>query len=152
MYKITRKAESGRSMLEIIGVLAIMTIMSAGAFVMIRSAMATQRRNTVMDDFSKIVTGVRTLFADYDNLKDWTSGDDVLAAMAIDDNGPYSGSKYAVTVDKTDASFQTFRVSITHVPDRDCIVLAKKSWPGAVKNSVKYNCNGTGFVNVAYTK
>ncbi len=154
MLKITRQPESGRSMLEIIGVLAIMAIMSAGAFVMIRNAMATQRRNTVMDDFSKIVTGVRTLFADHDDLSELKDkGADVMVAMSIDSDGPYAGSVYEVNINTNDSTNQTFVVTIKNLPTKDCVVLSQKSWQNSVSPYKNSNCNtGTRYVSVYYEK
>ena len=70
MQKIIKNPESGRSLLEIVGVLAIMMLMSVGALILVRSATMSQKRAAVMDEVSKIVTGIRTLYADYDDLSD----------------------------------------------------------------------------------
>ena len=150
MRKIINMAELGRSMIEIVGVLAIMTIMSAGAFVMIRSAMASQRRNTVIDDVSKIVTGVRTLFADQDDLSELSDkGDDVMDAMAVGQTCPYDGCKYELSLNGGDNTNQTFNVKVTSVPRRDCIVLKSKSWPDVV--DVDSDCD-RGWVELQYNK
>ena len=60
MKKSYKNQESGRSIIEIMGVLGLMGLISIGAFVLIRSGMASHRRTMVMDDVSKIVTGVRS--------------------------------------------------------------------------------------------
>ena len=155
MLRFTKKTESGRSMIEIIGVLAIMAIISAAAFVLIRSAMATQRRNQVVNDFMNIASGVRTLFADYDNLETMAglTGTSVLSAIGIDiDNTPYNGAFYDVHVDVEDATYQYFVVSISNLPTRDCNALNAMDWPGASSDS-EGTCNGNdNQVSVEYKK
>lgn len=149
--KIIKNTESGRSMLEIIGVLAIMTLMSAGAFIMIRSSMATQRRNTVVDDFSKIVTGVRTLYSDYDDLTVF-DGEGAMAAMGIDKNKtPYNNATYSVTR-VGNGKDGRFDVKISGLPNKDCIVLARRSWPDSIGKSSSCPKSGSQYVSVTYRK
>ena len=52
------KDESGRSMIEMLGVLAIMGGITVGAIGIISSAMRTQKRSTVNDDVIQMVAGV----------------------------------------------------------------------------------------------
>lgn len=160
MKGIMRNSESGRSMMEIIGVLALMTIMTAGAFVLVRSAMATQRRNQVSDDVINIVAGMRALFAEYDDfspiLNATTSSqptsDDILDAIGVNRNGPYDGSFYEVKIlnEASDPTMQTFRVEIHNLPYRDCIVLLNKPWTDAI--DVDGGCEGVDSIEVYYTK
>ena len=44
------KMESGRSMIEMLGVLAIMGVLTVGAIGLISTAMRTQKRNTVNEE------------------------------------------------------------------------------------------------------
>ena len=148
MSGIYRQQESGRSMIEIIGVLAIMGLMTVAAFVLIRNGMATQKRNVVIDDVSKIMTGVRTLYADYDNLSN-LDGAGALAAMGVDDNGPYEGSSYSVAKDSSDNT--RFIITISNLPVRDCTVLAAKKWADSVEKSSDCSSGG-GSVSIKYDK
>ena len=59
--------ESGRSMIEMLGVLAIMGVITVGAIEMIQLAMNTQKRNTVNEEVLQIVTQVRSVFGEYDD-------------------------------------------------------------------------------------
>lgn len=169
MLRFTKKTESGRSMIELIGVLAIMAIISAAAFVLIRSAMATQRRNQVVNDFMNIASGVRTLFADYDNLETVAdlNSDDIFGAIGVDpDNTPYKNCKYSVTLDNSDNTYQTFTVWIfgtntgaSNLPARDCLALKSMNWPGAVSGAADSAsvCSGADsteahYVGVKYKK
>jgi len=61
--KVAKKHESGRSMIEMVGVLAIMGLITAAAFVLITSALRSQRLVRIDDDVSAIAAGVRLLYA-----------------------------------------------------------------------------------------
>ena len=151
MSRIYKGKESGRSMIEIIGVLAMMGLMTVGAFVLIRNGMATQKRNTVIDDVSKIVTGIRTLYAEHDDLSELEDkGDDAMAAMEISNSGPYEDTVYSVDLDTTNSS--RFVVTIENLPARDCTVLASKTWPEAVSRTSNCTAGGNYKVSITYDK
>ena len=152
MSKIFIGKESGRSMVEIVGVLAMMALMTVGAFVLIRNGMATQKRNTVIDDVSKIVTGIRTLYAEHDDLsKLKDKGDDALAALEISTSGPYENSVYSVNKDSSDNS--RFVITIKNLPKRDCVVLATKKWPESVGTPTSSCTSGGDFkITITYDK
>ena len=148
MSGIYRQQQFGRSMIEIIGVLAIMGLMTVASFALIRNGTATQKRNTVIDDVSKIVTGIRSLYADYDNLST-LDGEGALDAIAVDEKGPYEDSSYSVAKDSSDNT--RFVVTISGLPKRDCTVLAAKKWSDSVGKSS--NCgSGGGSVSITYDK
>ena len=67
MEAIHMKQESGRSMIEMLGVLAIMGVITVGAIEMIQLAMNTQKRNTVNEEVLQIVTQVRNIHGEYDD-------------------------------------------------------------------------------------
>ena len=55
--------QSGRSMIEMVGVLAVAGLLTAGAFVLVKSGMASQKRNRAADEISTLVQGVSALTA-----------------------------------------------------------------------------------------
>ena len=59
MKKQNKKHESGRSMIEMVGVLAVMGLITAAAFVLITSAMRSQKLSRADDDISALAAGVR---------------------------------------------------------------------------------------------
>ncbi len=63
MFKFLRKQESGRSMIEMVGVLAVAGLLTAGAFVLVKSGMASQKRNRAADEISTLAQGVRSFAA-----------------------------------------------------------------------------------------
>ena len=151
MKKSCKNQEFGRSIVELLGVLGIMGLISVGAFVLIRSGMVNQKRTMVMDDVSSIVTGVHALFADYDNYDkigtDCTKGEDILAAIAVGADGPYDNVKYNVcrTTDKT-----KFIVVVSGLSASDCAVLAAKAWTGAVGEAAKDECSRNNRIKITY--
>lgn len=146
MSGIYRNSQLGRSMVEIVGVLAIMMLISAGAFVLIRSGMASQRRTIVSDDISKIVSGIRTLYADYDDL-DTLDGPGALAAMGVDTDGPFEGTTYSVA--KDNSNNRRFVVTISNLPPDECVILETKTWPGAVNTTPQCSSNS---ISITYNK
>lgn len=140
------RQESGRSMVEIIGVISIMALITAGAFVLIRNSMAAQRRSRIMDDVSKIVTGIRSLYAEYDALESLDS-DSALAAMSVDANGP-DGVTYSVSVDNHNNAYDRFVVTVSGLSNKDCTVFKIQTWTDAVENPT---CSG-GELEITYDK
>ena len=61
------RQESGRSMIEMLGVLAIMGVITVGAIGMISTAMRTQKLTAVNDEVVQMVTMVRTIHGEYDD-------------------------------------------------------------------------------------
>ena len=58
-----KKLESGRSMIEMLGVLAIIGVLSVGGIAGYSKAMTKFKTNKVADNVSMIVTNIRTLYA-----------------------------------------------------------------------------------------
>ena len=71
-----KKLESGRSMIEMLGVLAIIGVLSVGGIAGYSKAMNKFKTNKVADNLSMIVTNIRTLYAqqnDYSGLTNDTA-------------------------------------------------------------------------------
>ena len=71
-----KKLESGRSMIEMLGVLAIIGVLSVGGIAGYSKAMNKFKTNKVADNVSMIVTNIRTLYAQqktYDGLENTTA-------------------------------------------------------------------------------
>jgi len=122
------KQESGRSMIEMLGVLAIMGIITVGAITMISTAMHTQKRSTVTDDVVSIVTGVRTLLGEYDDFSN-IDNDTIFGAIGQSNLNPYGG-KYELSVDSS--NLRQFIVSINGLSKKDCEGLITKAWTDSV--------------------
>ena len=68
-----KKLESGRSMIEMLGVLAIIGVLSVGGIAGYSKAMNKFKTNKVADNFAMIVTNIRTLYAQQNNYSGLTT-------------------------------------------------------------------------------
>ncbi len=122
------KQESGRSMIEMLGVLAIMGIITVAAIGMISTAMRTQKRNTVNEEVLQIVTGVRQLLGEYDDFSN-INNSTIFGAIGMSANNPYGGN-YELAVDPSNT--RQFIVSITGLSKSDCEYFVTKAWTDSV--------------------
>lgn len=146
--------ESGRSMIEMLGVLAIMGVITVGAIGMISTAMRTQKRSTVNDDVIQMVTGVRQLLGEYDDFSNINNAT-IFGAIGVSNKNPYGGV-YELNVDA--ANPRQFIVSITGLSEGDCKYFATKAWSdsigyqmsGGKQGGAIGNCNDTNGKNTVY--
>ena len=122
------KQESGRSMIEMLGVLAIMGLITVGAIGMISTAMRTQKRNVVNDEVIEMVTGVRQLLGEYDDFSN-IDNSTIFGAIAVSNKNPYGGT-YELAVDASNA--RRFIVSINGLSKSDCESLKIKAWTDSI--------------------
>ena len=122
------RQESGRSMIEMIGVLAIMAIITAGAFALISTAFHTQKRARVTDDVANIVSGVRSLLGEYDDFSN-IDNSTIFGAIAVSSKNPYGGT-YELAVDASNS--RRFVVSINGLSKSDCESLKIKAWTDSI--------------------
>ena len=145
------KQESGRSMIEMLGVLAIMGVITVGAIAMISTAMRTQKHNTTSDDVAQIVLGVRQLLGEYD---DFSSIDNsaIFGAIGMSNKNPYGGA-YSVSVNPSNT--RQFIVEIGGLNQSDCEYLQTKAWTDSVgyitsnhtESGAVGNCKNSGANN-----
>lgn len=151
------KNESGRSMIEMLGVLAIMGVITIGAIGMISTAMRTQKRNTVNEEVLQIVTGVRQLLGEYDDFSN-INNSTIFGAIGMSAKNTYGGT-YELAVDPTNT--RQFIVSITGLSDGDCEYFVTKAWSDSVgylasdgkQSGASGNCNagnGKNVVKITY--
>lgn len=122
------RQESGRSMVEMVGVLAIMGMLTATAFALISLGMNRQKQARVTDDVVTIVSGVRGLLGDYDDFSNIDNAT-IFAAMSVDNKNPYGGT-YELAVDSTNT--RQFIVRIKGLSKSDCEALVTKAWTDSV--------------------
>lgn len=122
------KYESGRSMIEMLGVLAIMGVITVGAIGMISTAMRTQKRNTVNEEVLQIVTGVRQLLGEYDDFSHINNAT-IFGAIGMSAKNTYGGT-YELAVDPSNP--RQFIVSINGLSQGDCEYFVTKAWSDSV--------------------
>ena len=142
-----KKLESGRSMIEMLGVLAIIGVLSVGGIAGYSKAMNKFKTNKVADNVSMIVTNIRTLYAQqktYDGLDNANA-----VAMGVvpdelvvkDSNGDYSsltnaflGSVEIKAADvkgadaSADGTDMGFTVRFSGLTKEACVTLATNDW------------------------
>jgi len=120
---LKRNSESGRSMVEMIGVLAIAGLLTAAAFILIRAGTNSQNISRTRDEIDVLAANTRALVAEGNNTcslpKDfnWQTDGKTLAMALLKSDGTTafgSGTYYSVTrsTDKTCNGDTTFRIHL----------------------------------------
>ncbi|MBR5904453.1 MAG: hypothetical protein IKZ49_02860 [Alphaproteobacteria bacterium] len=128
------RQELGRSMIEMVGVLAIMGLLTAGAFALISYGFGVEKNSRVTDNVTAIVTGIREHFGQYDDFSKLAEldNDTIFSAIHVNPKNPYGGT-YEVVVDSSNP--RQFIVKINGLNKSDCQSLSIKAWV----DSVGYN-------------
>ena len=131
--------QSGRSMIEMLGVLAIIGVLSVGGIAGYSKAMAKYKQNKLGDQISMLITNIRTLYGNSQNYKDL----DTEAAIdmgAVDkemhvttSSGVATGIKNvynsaASVFVKAASGDQSFYLIVTNLPSAACTYLASSDW------------------------
>ena len=157
--KKTRKRESGRSMIEMVGVLAITGLLTAGAFVLITSGMASQKRRRAFDEVQTLAQTVRALTAEAEKFDQLPAANDTvryngghkLAQNLLKSGGtsPFGENTYYV-VTKSDAEHNNnwysyfglentgsvlFRIGVMNMEEDECLLLAQEAWNGVAADA-----------------
>ncbi|MBR4624370.1 MAG: type II secretion system protein [Alphaproteobacteria bacterium] len=122
------RQESGRSMIEMVGVLAIMGMLTATAFALISLGINRQKQARVVDDVVTIVSGVRSLLGDYDDFSNIDNAT-IFGAISVSNKNPYGGT-YELAVDNSNT--RQFIVKINGLSKSDCEALKTKAWADSV--------------------
>ncbi len=122
------RQESGRSMIEMIGELAIMMALTATAIATYNYAMNMQKRSTVNENVSNIVTGVRSLLGEYDDFSN-IDNSIIFGAIGVSNKNPYGGT-YELAVDS--ANSRQFIISINGLSKSECDGLKTRAWTDSV--------------------
>lgn len=125
--------ESGRSMIEMLGVLAIMGVITVGAYELIKLAFNNQKQMKAVEEIFVIVNEVRTLHSQYDDFSGM-NGDVILSMMEKKQN-PYGGT-YELSVDPSDS--RQFILTVNGLSKSECQSLVTRAW----SDSVGYQMSG----------
>jgi len=153
--------ENGRSMVEMLGVLAIIGVLSAGGLAGYSKAMFKHKLNSTMDQITMLVTNIRTMYGTQGNYDGLNNGSAVNLGIvpAVMDGGSGSGSargltnpfKGNVTIkttaattgdDATGVSATGFKLTYDGLPTEACIALATADFGSGA---------GSGFIGVKVT-
>lgn len=148
------KQESGRSMIEMLGVLAIMFVLTAAAATLVTRGFAMQKRMQVNEDVVSMVTNVRQVLGEYDDFSHINNAT-IFDVIGVSRKNPYGGD-YGLAVDV--ANPRQFVVSIGGLSESDCKYFVEKPWSDSVgyqtsggKNSgATSNCAAGAGKNIVY--
>ena len=150
--------ESGRSMIEMLGVLAIIGVLSVGGIAGYSQAMAKYKVSKTTDQIQTMVTNIRTLFSSQKNYDGLTTGNTQLlysAGILTDENCPDSSScsvpmnPYGGTVlinytqDDMSRSKRGFAVAYNGLPSDACVRLASQNWGDAASGLIAMEAKST---------
>ncbi len=136
---VTRQTNpTGRSMIEMLGVLAIIGVLSVGGIAGYSKAMTKFKVNKIIDEVMITANNIKTLYANqknYNGLSDIdlkTSG--IVPAEMYDENGEiknaFNGKLVIQTAyyDDYDNIDKAYSIYINNIPENACLELATQSW------------------------
>ena len=148
--------ETGRSMIEMLGVLAIIGVLSVGGIAGYSKAMNKFKTNKVADNVSMLVANIKTLYAQqktYDGLTNQTAVDmgvvpDELGTTS-DLTNAFNGKVYINTADSTtDKDNKAFNIVFDGLSREACITLATNDWgSGYSSGLIAIAAQGTSIGN-----
>ncbi len=147
------KYESGRSMIEMLGVLTIMGLITASAIGGVSYLLNNQKQSDVKSDVVQIVMGVREIFAGYNDFSALNSN--IFSAIGMSDNNPLGG-KYSLSVDSVNP--QQFVLTIDGLNKSACEYFMTNAWTDSVgymasngtQSGATGSCSGDGNTNIVY--
>lgn len=117
------KSESGRSLIEMLGVLAIGGILTAAAYGTYNMLRTNQIRNLALSEIEQIARNTKILLetrGDYTGVSvDYL----VKAGALLDETAPIGGSDWSVTAG---LDGKTFAINLTNLTNGDCVFFATK--------------------------
>lgn len=126
----------GRSMIEMLGVLAIIGVLSVGGIAGYSKAMMKFKINKTVDEIMQLTTNIRTLYGGQRNYASLT--DDVITGAKlipdemISDDGFINSWDGAVTIAASDKvaseDDKAFLITLNDVPKEACIELSVIDW------------------------
>ena len=149
--------ESGRSMVEMLGVLAIVGVLSIGGIAGYSKAMAKYKLNKTLDQVSMIITNVRTTFGNqysYAGLDNGTAvtydiaGNDLSHGTSNTLTNAFSGSVTISAASDSDGAACTvsgsadttycpyFKIVYGSLPKQACVEVAMSDWGGSAASGL----------------
>ncbi len=177
MRNLEIKNQNGRSMIEMLGVLAIIGVLSVGGIAGYSKAMMKYRINKTIEQITLIAGNIHTFFANQKSYADLDGDDKTIIKKAklvpdemltLDSDGnitamtnPFGGNVYLngfahSNENQVDQGKGYFRIYYKEVPEEACIDLMSQDWSATgAKYICAYapnpNCMSTPDIAVAQT-
>ena len=159
---MTNLNQNGRSMIEMLGVLAIIGVLSVGGIAGYSKAMMKFKTNKTIDQIAMTVTNIRTLYAQQTTYKGLVTSNAYAMGVADDAMGttgtlenPFGGSYY-ISSAKSGAAGETeggwngaFLITATGLPREACVAIATNDWGSGYSSGLLGI--GTGYVPASTT-
>lgn len=149
MRNLLKSEQSGRSMIEMLGVLAIIGVLSVGGIAGYSKAMAKFKTNKTLDQLSMLITNIRTMYSNQTDYTGLNNAQVIALELASQDMirnatlvNPFQG---AITVAAAaGANPLSFLITYTGIDNLACITVATADWGGAPSSGlVSISLNGT---------
>ena len=148
-----RSEQSGRSMVEMLGVLAIIGVLSVGGIAGYSKAMAKFKLSKAMDQVSNVVTNIRTLYSGQPNYSGLSTtvaiqmgaiGAEMLngkkTTTATKAYNAFNGEVFVAASTTGTTAGQSFFVTFTGLGKEACVALSTADWGSG---------SGSGLVSVS---
>ena len=130
--------ESGRSMVEMLGVLAIIGVLSVGGIAGYSMAMTKFKITKTMDQVQMLTTNVRTLFASQRRYQTLSGQNAYQLGLFTDEictggsacttaNNPFGGT-ISIAAANTGGTSRSFTIEYTGLPQEACVKIATAEW------------------------
>ena len=152
MKTLYKSEQSGRSMVEMLGVLAIIGVLSVGGIAGYSKAMAKFKTSKALDQVSTTVANIRTLYSGQPNYKDLDTAIAIkmgaIGAEMLSGQSPtsatvaYNAFNGTVTISATTVSGRTnagFELVFDGLSKEACVQMASSDWGSG---------SGSGLVSV----
>ena len=146
MNNYKNEEQSGRSMIEMLGVLAIIGVLSVGGIAGYSKAMNKFKTNKVADNVSMLVANIKTLYAQQKTYGGLTNQSAVDMGVVPDELGTtskltnaFNGDVYISTADSTaDDDNKAFNIVFDGLSREACITLATNDWGSGYSSGLIY--------------
>lgn len=141
-----RVNEQGRSMIEMLGVLAIVGVLSVGGIAGYSKAMAKFKTNKVIDQINTISTNVRTLYSSQRNYGGLNNGTAIRMALipsemyaasnksasgsGVEVTNAFGGNLYIHSVKQGTGTDNAYIIAVDALPKTACVSIATTDWGG----------------------
>ena len=162
MRNIYKNEQNGRSMVEMLGVLAIIGVLSVGGIAGYSKAMTKFKINKSMDQISTLVANIRTLFSGQRNYSGLNNANAVsfgIIPNEMDGGGGVITNAFAgnvtigtaAAVDKGDTN-AAFTIKYEGLGQEACVTMATSDWgSGSSSGLVNMSVSADGGEGTTYT-
>ena len=160
MRNIYKNEQNGRSMVEMLGVLAIIGVLSVGGIAGYSKAMTKFKINKSMDQISMLVANIRTLFSgqrNYSGLSNQNAISFGIIPSEMDGGGQVITNAFAgdVTIGTAEANGNNdaaFTIKYEGLGQEACVTMATSDWgSGSSSGLVSMNVGNSEADGTAYS-